>query len=141
MAGTAKAAATRPGLLVVETNDAIRSLLCDWLETQFPAWHCLPAATPEDAYRAALAEHPAAALVNLDMAGDVGFDVLQRLRHELPRARLAAVSMLCSASDRTRAALAGADACLSLDGRDARLRKLLGTALAARASAWAAGNA
>ena len=99
-----------PRILVVEDDEKSRRLLTDVL--RFHGFDVRAAATGEEALEIARGGAPDAALLDIQLPGISGFDVLARLRGESAAARLPVIAVTASVMDhdRRRILAAGFDA-------------------------------
>lgn len=90
----------RQRILVVEDDEKSRRLLTDVLE--FHGFEVRACATGEDGLADAVAAAPAAALLDVQLPGISGFDVLARLRAEWGAARVPVIAVTASVMDHDR---------------------------------------
>jgi DNA-binding NarL/FixJ family response regulator len=99
---------TRRRVLIVDDHPLVREGLAKLIEREADLTVCAQAADPNTAYALAASEQPDAAIVDLSLGGDSGFDLIRRL-NDLPQPpRILVVSMHDEASHAERAMRAGA---------------------------------
>ncbi len=101
-------AAPRQQVLYIEDNE-VNQLLMEGMLAKRPGVQLLITGTPEDGVALALQAHPALVLLDIQLPGIDGYEVLRRLR-EHPATRdipVVAVSANAMPADREKAALAG----------------------------------
>ena len=87
-------------ILVVEDDEKSRRLLTDVL--RFHGFEVRAAANGEEGLAQAIAAAPDAALLDIELPGISGFDLLARLRGELAAARMPVIAVTASVMDHDR---------------------------------------
>lgn len=110
-----------PAIVVAGGYLSTRKSLRDWLAHEFPGARIVEAAGADDVRRVAGAERIAVALVDIDLPGMRGIELLRLVRQLAPAAAPIALTAYHAESYRDYAIGAGAAACLSPHAVDTSL--------------------
>lgn len=127
-----------PAILIAGGNPITRARLRDWAEHEFGDRRALVAGGPDEVVRLAGHEWLGITLVDIDLPGLQGLELLRLVRALAPGAATVALSAYHVDSFRDYAIGAGAVACVSPQALDGSLRQLVATLLARAAPARAA---
>jgi two-component system, NarL family, invasion response regulator UvrY len=113
-------------VLLIDDHAIVRSGLRRLLAVH-PHWQIIEAATGRDALALVQAERPDLVVLDLNLPGLGGFELLRRILREHPLARVLVLSMHVQASFAARAIQAGACGYMSKNAAPAELLKALRT--------------
>lgn len=118
----------RATLWIVGGYACTRELWRDWAAQEFSTAQVGVAAEAADLPRR-VERGVVVALIDIDLPGTAGLELVRRVRGRLPAARLVALSAYFADAHRDHALAAGADACVSPQVTDGGLRDLVGPLL------------
>lgn len=115
-----------PVLVLVERNEFLRKRLRGWITAEFSGCEYHEAQSLDGVGKLLATVSPHVVLVDIDVPGGRGFEILRLLQEKTPAATLIALSIYQTAQARDYAADTGAIMCTSMTLLDATLRTVVG---------------
>lgn len=116
-------------ILIIEENERLRQLMCEWLEAVFPSCEVIAAPHHDAALFAAASRSPRAVLIEVDTLGAGAVQAIGGLKEAMPEAAIVALTMDDHEALRQAVGAAGASACVGRAEMGERLPSMLGTVL------------
>ena len=122
---------TRPAILIVEDQSALRAALCDFLGAAFPEATIHGASDGVEAAARCAAVQPDVVLMDVQLPDCSGIELTERLKAEFRRIRVIVMSYRSNGTYVERALAAGACAFIPKDRLDSQLVAAVALALSA----------